>query len=163
MTKQLYYPNGMPVPLRDVWDVIDQLGLTLVQSHQHKAEAKKNNWEGSFGLSASEEELTISNRERLLSFLISIHGDKISPQAKYTVVLKEKNEANRHYRQGEFRLFIGEYSTFIVELGITEDKLDIDPKAYIRVIQVLDDEMFRKEKSMDEQKKLLKEYIKNNS
>lgn len=154
--KQLYYPNGMPVPVREVWDVIDQLGMTLQKSYQHKKEAKEKEWKGSFGLSDAQKEEAISHRDRLLNFLISTHGDKMVPQAKYTVVKKETNDKGRHYRKGEYRLFIGEYSTFVLEMGITPDELDIDPKKLVAAFTLLEDDLIREAKTPEDRKAILK-------
>lgn len=160
--KQLIYPNGMPVPVRDVWDVVDQLGLSLVQSHQHKKEAAENKWAGDFGLNHEKQLEVISHRDRLLQFLISNHGDKMIPQAKYTIVTKEMNEKQRYYRKGEYRLFMGTYSTLVVYMGITPDDLDIDPKKMITAYTVLDDTDFRQAKTPDERKDLLKKVVQKN-
>ena len=154
--KQLYYPNGMPVPERDVWDVVDQLGMSLQKSYQHKKEAEEKGWEGEFGLTREQKEETISHRDRLLAALLSNHGDKMVPQAKYTVVKKETNDKGRHYRKGEYRLFIGEYSTLILEMGLTPDELDIDPKKLVAAFTLLEDEDIRAAKTPDERKTLLK-------
>ena len=160
--KQLYYPNGMPVPVRDVWDVIDQLGMSLQKSHQHQKEAHEKGWEGDFGLSQEQREEAIAHRDRLLNFLISTHGNQIAPQAKYTIVLKEANEKNRHYRKGEFRLFVGEFSTLIVEMGVTPDELDIDPKKMVAAFTLLEDEAIRATTDAEERKKMLKNLVQAN-
>ena len=160
--KQLYYPNGMPVPVRDVWDVVDQLGMSLQKSYQHKKEAKEKGWEGDFGLSPEQREEAISHRDRLLNFLITNHGDKMVPQAKYTVVLKETNDKGRHYRKGEFRLFIGEYSTLVLEMGITPDELDIDPKKMVAAYTLLDDDEIRTAKTPEDRKAILKKLVQAN-
>lgn len=157
--KQLYYPNGMPVPLREVWDVIDQLGMSLQRSYKHKKEAQQNNWTGDFGLSKEAQEETISHRDRLMNFLITNHGDKLVPQAKYTVVLKEMNDKGRHYRKGEFRLFIGEYSTHICEMDVTPDELDIDPKKLIAAHTLLEEDAMRAAKTPEERKNILKQLV----
>ena len=160
--KQLYYPNGMPVPVRDVWDVIDQLGMSLQKSYQHQKEAREKGWEGGFGLTEDQRQDAISHRDKLLNFLISTHGNQIVPQAKHTIVLKEANDKGRHYRTGEYRLFIGEFSTLIVEMGITPDELDIDPKKMVAAYTLLEDEAVRGAQTPEERKKILKDLVKAN-
>lgn len=161
MSKTLKYPNGTPVPLRDVWDTLDQLGMALAESERVKAEAQAAGSAKAVGLDKEKEQEIIQERNRLLQFLIENHGDKLKPQAKYTVVTKEKNEKNRHFRKGEFRLFVGEYSAVIIEIGVTHDHLDVDPKILKRVLTVADDTPFRNAKTAEERKNLVKEFVRN--
>mgnify|MGYP006279658451 FL=1 len=84
------------------------------------------------------------------------------PQAKYTIVLKEANDVGRHYRKGEFRLFIGEYSTLIVEMGVTPDELDIDPKKMVAAYTLLDDKLIREAKTPEDRKAILKKLVQEN-
>ena len=67
------------------------------------------------------------------------HGHELSPACKVTIVDKRTNEKKRHYRVNEYRLFFGDYSTFVLELGTTQDQLDIDPHRVLSVHHVLDD------------------------
>ena len=159
MTKTLKYPNGEPVSLKETWDFIDQYCMNLAESAKLKAEAKAKGF-AEAGLTADEEKEAITERNRLLQFLVTNHGDKLKPQAKYTVVTKEKNDRNRHFRKGEFRLFIGEWSAVVIEVGVTADNLDIDPKKLKRVLTVYDDAPFREAKTADERKEKLKEFVK---
>ena len=153
------YPNGMPASLRDVWDIVDQLGMTLKDDAEIKAKAQQQDIQNPVGLSEDKASKIISERNRHLTYLVTNHGDKLKPQARYTVVTKEKNERGRHFRKGEFRLFIGEYSAFIIELDVTPDGLDIDPKKMRRVLQIVDDAPFRNAKTADERKDLVKDFI----
>ena len=153
------YPNGMPASLRDVWDIVDQLGLALSENAKVKARAAELKMDIPVGVDKTKEAEVISERNRHLTYLVTNHGDKLKPQARYTVVTKEKNEKGRHFRKGEFRLFIGEYSAFIIELDVTPDGLDIDPKKMRRVLQIVDDAPFRNAKTADERKDLVKEFI----
>ena len=161
MTKTPKYPNGMPVSLRDIWDIVDQLGLALKENATVKNKAKTLGMDEEIGLDPQTEEKIISERNRHMTYLIENHGDKLKPQARYTIVTKEKNEKGRHYRKGEFRLFIGEYSAFIIEIGVTADNLDIDPKKLRRVLQITDDAPFRAAKTVDERKELVKKFVSN--
>ena len=159
MTIELHYPNGMPIPLRDIWDVVDQFGMILKNEHDRLAEAAAKKLSGNFQLAEADRTQAIEARDRLMTFLVREHGDQLDPAARHTLVTKETNDAGRHYRKGEYRLFLGNYSTFIVELGVTEDRLDIDPKAFVSLYQVLDDDAFRTTKTAPELKKLLKAYM----
>jgi len=159
MTNTPRYPNGMPVSLREVWDIVDQLGLALKENAQVKAKAKALNMQPSLGLNADTEADLISERNRHMTYLVNNHGDKLKPQARYTIVTKGKNEKGRHYRKGEFRLFIGQYSAFIIEIGITPDNLDVDPKKLRRVLQITDDTPFRAAQTAEERKNLVKQFV----
>lgn len=155
------YPNGMPASLRDVWDMVDQLGLTLKEDARVKAEAQSLDVKEPVGLDETREAEVISERNRHLTYLVKNHGDKLKPQAKFTIVTKEKNEKSRHFRKGEYRLFIGEYSAVIIEIGVTTDHLDVDPLKLKRVLTVKDDQSFRSAKTAEERKNLLKEFVRN--
>ena len=161
MSKTLHYPNGTPVPLRDIWESVDQLGQVLAESYKVKADAKTHGVADDVGLNTESEQEAISERNRLLAYLVENHGDKLKPQARFTVVTKEKNEKGRHYRKGEFRLFIGAFSSFILEIGVTPDNLDVDPKKLRRVLQITDDTPFRAAKTADERKALVKQFVSN--
>jgi len=161
MSKTLKYPNGEIVPLKDVWDVIDQQCMFLAEDRQVKREAKELGITEAKGYSEEEVQSIIKERNRLLQYLVENHGDKLKPQAKYTVVTKEKNEKNRHFRKGEYRLFMGEWGVIIIEIGVTTDHLDVDPKMLKRVLTVYDDKPFREAKTAEDRKNLLKEFVRN--
>lgn len=161
MSKTLKYPNGEIVPLKDVWDGIDQHCLFIMKDYQLKKQAVELGIEHPKALTEEEIAKSKKERNRLLQYLVENHGDKLNPQAKYTVVTKEKNEKNRHFRKGEFRLFIGEWSVVIIEVGVTTDHLDIDPKVLKRVLTVYDDKPFRDAKTAEDRKNLLKEFVRN--
>ena len=121
--------------------------------------AKKNNWDEGLGLSSEQHKKMIAERDRLVKHLIVNHGDKMLPQARYTLVRNEMNEKKRYYRLGEYRLFIGVYTSLVVELGITPDELDIDPKKFIAAYSILDDTALRQAQTAEEKKNVLKKIV----
>lgn len=149
----------MSMNLQEVWAAIDQLGLALAEGKKLQSLATQKSLKKSYGNTPENEKKAIELRNKLFKILVEKHGDKLKPQARYTIVTKETNERGRHYRKGEFRLFIGEFSTFVIEIGITTDNLDVDPKTLRRVLQVVDDTPFREAKTAEERKNLLKEFV----
>ncbi|MBI1363240.1 MAG: hypothetical protein GC134_04590 [Proteobacteria bacterium] len=104
----------------------------------------------------------ISARDRYLLLLMSVHGDELAPQAKMTRIENRKNEKDRYYRKNEYRLYIGEYATFIIEFAPTTDMLDIDASNPVSCHQVIEDAAFRSAKGDAKVlKDVLKAYVQN--
>lgn len=130
--------------LKEKWELADQLGLVLKNSARHKQEAGELAAKGVVVatdtlLTAQQEGEARRMLDSTLYHLGERHGHELVPACKVTIVDKRTNEKKRHYRVNEYRLFFGEYSTFILELGTTQDQLDIDPHRVLSVHHVLDD------------------------
>jgi hypothetical protein len=157
------YDNHV-LTLKEKWDMADQLGYS-VKTHMDMKQFAMQQADFPYeelGLVPEIDPELIASRDHYIMLLMSIHGDELVPQAKLTRIENRKNEKDRYYRKNEFRLFLGEYATFIVEFGPTADRLDIDPNNPVSCHQVIDDKTFRAAKADTKQlKELLKTYVQN--
>ncbi len=157
------YDNHV-LTLKEKWDMADQLGYSVKTHMDMKkfALSQENFPYEELGLMPEIDPEIITARDQYLLLLMSVHGDELAPQAKMTRIENRKNEKDRYYRKNEYRLYIGEYATFIVEFAPTDDRLDIDPSNPIRCHQVIEDAQFRGVKdNAPELKALLKVYVQN--
>jgi hypothetical protein len=150
--------------LKEKWDMADQLGYSVKTHMDMKkfALTQENFPYEELGLAPEIDPELISARDNYLLLLMSIHGNEIASQAKFTRIQNRKNEKDRYYRKNEYRLYIGDYATFIVEFGPTEDNLDIDDHNPLSCHQIIEDSAFRDAKGDGKAlKETLKTYVQN--
>lgn len=148
------------VSVAEKWSAIDQLGGGLSGLWLTERELSK------IGKSLELASITSTERAKYGKLLIESlfklcwsHGDQLAPKVRVTLVRQEKNERGRHYRQKEYRLFMGNYSSYIIEFATTPDHLDIDPKQPLAIWHVHDDADLRSIKAEKPLKEAVKAYI----
>lgn len=145
--------------LAEKWLLVEQIAHALSGIARKKAELSalgeplKLN-DASFDAVKSENDFKLACKG-----LMKLHGRDMVPQAKFTLVTKEANAAGRHYRLGEYRLFIGQWGTVVVKCQPTDDQLDIDPTVISDAFYVVNDEDMRRTEDATELKNMLKQFV----
>lgn len=145
--------------LPEKWLAVEQMayalsGIVRKTATVAQVGAKLNLSDKGFDLAEAEANYTAACKS-----LMQQHGRDMTPAAKFTLVTKEANAAGRHYRLGEYRLFIGQWGTVVMKCQPTEDQLDIDPTIVSEAYYVADDSAMRATEDAGELKNLLKQFV----
>lgn len=145
--------------LQDKWAVVDQFAYGLAGvarraiSLQELGEKLDLSQDG-YNVALYEKNFKIACKN-----LIAQHGHELTYTCKITLGSKEKTPDGTPYRKGEYRLYMGDWGSFVALLAPTEDKLAIDERRALDAFYVIDDNPLRSTDDEAAHKAQLKDLI----